>query len=83
MTGAEVFEYVEMNPFRGGEPVFRGTKIRVSHLLGGLADGMNFEQILNEHKQLTQRHLQAAFAIAEAAFREADLWRLIAAARII
>ena len=76
MTEQEIYQYIEMTPFRGREPVFRNTKIRVVHVIEDFAKGMNFDEVLKEHPQLTPKHLQAAFVYCRAAIKESDLARI-------
>ena len=77
MTEREIHQYIEMNPFRGNEPVFWKTNIAVSHIIDDFAKGMNFEEVLKEHPQLTAKHLQAAFVYCKIALRENEVRRII------
>lgn len=45
-----------------GKPCIRGTRIWVSLLLDFLANGMSFEEILEEYPQLTEEEIRAAIA---------------------
>ena len=82
MTEQEIHQYIEMTPFRGREPVFRGTNIRVTHIIDDFAKGMNFDEVLKEHPKLTNKHLQAAFVYCQVAIKEADLARLFILFRV-
>lgn len=77
MTEAELYQYIELTPFKGREPVFRGTTIRVIHIIDDLAKGMTFEEILKEHPKLNQKHLQAAFVYTQTVFKELETGRLM------
>jgi uncharacterized protein (DUF433 family) len=48
----------------GGKPVVAGTRLSVEFLLGLLAEGWSFEQILENYPTLTRESLQAVFAFA-------------------
>ena len=76
MTGQEMQQYIEFNPLRGREPIFRETNVTVSHIVDDFAKGMTFDEVLKEHPQLTTKHLQATFAFCRTAIKEADLARL-------
>jgi uncharacterized protein (DUF433 family) len=61
MTIDEIYEYIEVTPFNGGDPVFWGTRITPEHILKDLSKGMSTEEVLKEHPQLTAKHIEAAF----------------------
>ena len=77
MTDYEIHQYIEMTPFRGHEPVFRGTAIEVKHIIDDFAKGLNFDEVLKEHPQLTTKHLQAAFVFCQIMLKENDLARIL------
>ncbi len=47
-----------------GEPCIRGTRILVTMIVGSLADGLSFEDILREYPQLTEEDIRAALTYA-------------------
>jgi uncharacterized protein (DUF433 family) len=47
-----------------GEPCIKGTRIPVSMIVGSIADGMSFDEILAEYPQLKKESVQAALAYA-------------------
>ncbi len=49
---------------RGGKPCIRHMRITVYDILGWLAAGMTFEQILADYPELTQQDIQASLAFA-------------------
>ena len=53
-----------------GEACIRGTRIPVAVIVGSLADGMSFEEILEEYPQLTLDDIRAALAYAAEALQE-------------
>lgn len=75
MTDQEVYQYIDFTPLKGGEPVFWGTKIRVVHILEDFCKGMKHEDILKEHPQLNDRHLQACFVYCRLVLKENDALR--------
>jgi len=46
-----------------GKPVIRGTRVPVARLVGGLAGGMTFEQVVEEYG-VTTEDIRAALAFA-------------------
>jgi uncharacterized protein (DUF433 family) len=49
---------------RGGRPTIRGTRIAVADVLGWLAAGMPYEQIVADYPELTVDHIRACLAYA-------------------
>ena len=47
-----------------GEPCITGTRVSVSMIVGSIADGMSFDEIINEYPQLKKESVQAALAYA-------------------
>jgi uncharacterized protein (DUF433 family) len=47
-----------------GEPCIKGTRIPVSMIVGSIADGMSFDEILDAYPQLKKESVQAALAYA-------------------
>lgn len=80
MNEQEIYQYIEMTPFRGRKPVFRGTNITVEHIIDDLAKGLTVENILKEHEALTPKHIQAVFVYVQAQMRELEILRLAYAA---
>ncbi|HEX8249714.1 MAG TPA: DUF433 domain-containing protein [Pyrinomonadaceae bacterium] len=76
MNEQEIYQYIEMTPFRGRKPVFRGTNITVEHVIDDLAKGLTVEEILKEHEALTAKHIQAVFVYVQAQMREWEILRL-------
>lgn len=70
---------ITSNPLRrGGRPCVRDLRISVGDVLGWLADGQTFEQILADYPELTAQDIRACLAFAAA--RESREVRLTAAA---
>jgi uncharacterized protein (DUF433 family) len=77
MSQATYRDIVTIEPGkRGGRPTIRGTRIAVADVLGWLAAGMTYEQIVADYPDLTTDHIRACLAYA--ADRER---RLIVAAK--
>lgn len=58
-------EYIEINPaIRFGRPCVKGTRISVYDVLGWLASGMTYQEILADFPQLKQEHILACLAYA-------------------
>jgi uncharacterized protein (DUF433 family) len=47
---------------RGGKPTIRGMRIAVSDVLGWLAAGMTYEEIINDYPELTEEDIRACLA---------------------
>jgi uncharacterized protein (DUF433 family) len=47
-----------------GEPCITGTRIPVSMIVGSVADGMSFDEIIVSYPQLNKESVQAALAYA-------------------
>ena len=62
-----------------GKPVIRGTRVPVSIVVGSLAGGMGFDEVLREY-DLTLDDIQAALAFANAMVNEVSFHPLSAAA---
>jgi uncharacterized protein (DUF433 family) len=54
------------------EAIYCGTNISVKHIIDDLAKGMSFDEILNQHKTLTRKHLQATFAYIKIVMRNSE-----------
>lgn len=78
MTEREIHQYIEMNPIRGTDPVFRGTVIAVKHVIDDFAKGMSAEEILSEHNELNKKHLQACFVFVKIQLEEHEQLRVYA-----
>lgn len=53
-----------------GKPVIRGTRISVELILGWLANGWTYEQILEAHPHITRDDILAALAFTEQMLRD-------------
>lgn len=65
MDSSDYLPYIEINPSkRFGKPCIKGTRITVSDILEMLADGMNQQEIISEHPNLSALQIRAALAYA-------------------
>ena len=53
-----------------GKPVIKGTRISVELILGWLANGWSFEQVLESYPHITRDDILAALAFAAEMMRE-------------
>ena len=64
-------ERIEINPQKmGGKPVIRGTRIPVYFILELLANGWDFDEILENYPQLTREDILAAIRYASMILKE-------------
>ena len=56
-----------------GDPCVAGTRVSVSVIVGSIADGDTFEQILQSYPQLTREDIQAALHFAAEAVNRFDV----------
>lgn len=53
-----------------GKPVIKGTRISVELILGWLANGWTYEQVLESYPHVTREDILAALAFAEEVMRD-------------
>lgn len=53
-----------------GKPVIKGTRISVELIIGWLASGWSFEQVLEAYPHITRDDIQAALAFAAEMMKE-------------
>jgi uncharacterized protein (DUF433 family) len=53
-----------------GKPVIKGTRISVELILGWLANGWSYEQLLESYPHITREDILAALAFAEEMMRD-------------
>ena len=65
MTENQMLERIVINPkVKVGKPVIKGTRLTVEYILGLLAQGATFEEILQEYDGLTSEDIQACLLFA-------------------
>jgi uncharacterized protein (DUF433 family) len=64
-TAIPGFRYLVTNPDRlGGKPTIRGTRFSVSFILGCLAEGMSYEEIVGEYSDFPRESLAEVLRFA-------------------
>ena len=48
-----------------GKPIIKGTRLTVQFILGLLAQGMNTDEIMQEHKNVTKEDILACLSFAQ------------------
>ena len=75
------FERMTINPDQmGGVPCIRGLRIPVATVVGMIADGMNFQEILESHPDLEYEDIAESLRFAAEAVKERELPLIKAAA---
>ncbi len=70
----ETFDRITHDPqVMGGKPCIRGLRVTVGTVLGLLADGATWEQILTDYPYLEAEDIRAALAFAAWHASEADV----------
>jgi uncharacterized protein (DUF433 family) len=76
MTHEELLNRVSVDPgICAGRPCIRGTRIDISIILDGLAEGLTPEEIMDHYQQLTLDDIRAALAYAAELARE-NVWKV-------
>ena len=65
MTEKQMLARIEINPnIKVGKPVIKGTRLTVEYIIGLLAQGATFDEILQEYDGLTPEDIQACLLFA-------------------
>ncbi|GGF38580.1 DUF433 domain-containing protein [Echinicola rosea] len=57
--------YITIDPnIRFGKPVIKGSRIAVYDVLSWLANGMTYEEIMEDFPEISKEHIQACLAYA-------------------
>jgi len=76
MTQKEFLKRVTVDPsVAGGLPCIRGTRVFISIILDGLAEGLTPEPIIDHYPHLTIDDIHAALVYASELSRE-NVWKL-------
>ena len=66
MKEADLLERITINPkIMVGKPIIKGTRLTVEYILGLLAQGATFAEILEEYEGLSQEDIQACLLFAK------------------
>jgi len=72
----ELLDRIHVDPHAcGGMPVIRGTRVMVSILLDGLAEGLAPEEIVRHYPHLTVNDVRAAAAYGSVLTKE-KIWKI-------
>ncbi len=69
MEDNKVVRIVANQEILGGKPVIEGTRISVEHVLGLLANGMTYEEIIESYPILTEESIRAVLGYAARALK--------------
>jgi uncharacterized protein (DUF433 family) len=73
MNRAELLKRITVAPdVAGGKPCIRGTRICVSIILDGLAEGLTAGQLIDQYPQLTSDDIRAALLHARELAKQGD-----------
>jgi uncharacterized protein (DUF433 family) len=65
MKSEQLLDRIEINPdILAGKPVIKGTRLSVQYILGLLASGANFDEILSEYSTINFKDIQACLLFA-------------------
>jgi len=65
MTEKQMLERIVINPkVMVGKPVIKGTRLTVEYILGLLAHGTAFDEIMEEYQGITAEDIQACLLFA-------------------
>jgi len=65
MTETQLLSRIEINPkVLSGKPVIKGTRLSVQYILGLMASGADFEEILDEYTHLEKADVLACLMFA-------------------
>jgi len=65
MEFSECRNYISIDPkIRFGKPCIKGTRIAVLDILGWLAAGMTYEEIMEDFPNIKKEHILASLAFA-------------------
>ncbi|NCA86548.1 MAG: DUF433 domain-containing protein [Clostridia bacterium] len=78
MEKAQLLNRIEINPeVLAGKPVIKGTRLSVQYILGLLASGAGFEEILSEYSTINHEDIQACLLFASTALDTASSFLLL------
>ena len=78
MEAVQVNEYITSDPeICGGKMTFKGTRITVEAIVRRSADGMTFDEILEDYPYITKEDIRAALLYAESLVAGEDIFPAI------
>lgn len=73
-TSIPGYRFLVTNPERlGGKPVIRGTRFAVSFILGCLAEGMSYEDIVHEYSEFPRESIPEILRFASEVTDRSDV----------
>jgi uncharacterized protein (DUF433 family) len=73
MTDQKLLERITLDPqVMVGKPVIRGTRLTVDYMLGLLAHGATYEEVLSEYDGLEPEDLRACLLFASRSLADTD-----------
>ena len=64
-------KFISVDPeIHHGEACIKGTRIPISMIVGGVADGMTFDEIIDSYPQLKKEAIQAVLSYAADVVRQ-------------
>lgn len=64
-------DYIVRDPkICGGQPVIKGTRVTLRTILASLAEGVSFDELLEDFPTLSEKHVRAVIAFAAASAEE-------------
>ena len=80
MNDKELLSRITLNPtVVAGKPVIRGTRLTVEYIIGLLAHGASYDEILAEYPSLAKEDIQASLLFATRFLADSDMFPLLPA----
>ena len=81
MNEKKILERIVINPnVMVGKPVIKDTRLTVEHVLGLLAQGATFEEVIEEYQGITTEDIQACLLFATKSLESIEFMPLTAKA---
>ncbi len=81
MNEKKILERIVINPnVMVGKPVIKDTRLTVEHVLGLLAQGATFAEVIEEYQGITTEDIQACLLIATKSLKSIEFMPLTAKA---
>lgn len=81
-SNRKLLERIALDPeVMAGKPVIRGTRVPVDLLIRLVAEGLSFEEILEDYPQLSRGDIQAALLYAAEVVRDEEVFPLAVSKR--
>ncbi len=68
--------FISVDPeIHHGEPCIKGTRVPVSMIVGSIADGMSFDEIIDAYPQLKEESIEAALKMNQRKTGRNEIYR--------